>query len=332
MAKWLGDTFDYVRKLMSPAGWELIKLGVKDFFISNISDLFGELNDWFSGLIDSLLAAIGTTFGGISEEEKKKRDDERAERKKAREEAAAQRKTEIKEAERKVEADAAQRKDKADKHKTELREDTRRFSQQKLTTSALTSAAQKETAAREEALRAQEKLMDYSAGPEELLRQFSSKQDGQIEANIKKQEKEKDSLLSVGQRLTGVATTEEERQRMARLQAGLPVNAVANADTARAAAALRSTVSPTAESGRRALETEAEQRRQEQAATQREARVTPVTTETANRTTQENPTTLLQELNNKMAQLIRLTAQTSSNTAETAVATRGLSKDLFRSI
>jgi len=310
MAKWLGDTFDYVRKLMSPAGWELIKLGVKDFFISNISDLFGELNDWFSGLIDSLLAAIGTTFGGISEEEKKKRDDERAERKKAREEAAAQRKSEIKEAERKVEADAAQRKDKADKHKTELREDTRRFSQQRLTTNALTGAAQRETAAREEALRAQEKLMDYSAGPEELLKQFSAKNDGKIEAQIKKQEK--DSLLSQGVQ-TQVAASPEIRAAAAALSRGQGV-------------------STNAESGRRTLEAEAEQQRQQQAAAQREARTTTAAAETANKPTQENPTTLLQELNNKMARLIQLQAQTTTNTYETVVAAKGLSKDLFRSI
>lgn len=125
----VGAVFDAVRRLMSPAGWELIKASVKDFFMTNISDLFGNLSDWFGNLIDTILNIIPNALGGISDEEKKKRDEAREERKRAREEAARARKTEIQDAEKAVEADIKQRKEKADSHKSEMREDSRKFAE-----------------------------------------------------------------------------------------------------------------------------------------------------------------------------------------------------------
>ena len=81
------------------------------------------------------------------------------------------------------------------------------------------------------------------------------------------------------------------------------------------------------------METDADRRRQETAAAQQNTTTRQAAgAEGTARTTQENATSLLQELNNKMAQLIKITAQNEANTAETVAATRGLSKDLFRSI
>jgi hypothetical protein len=45
---------------------------------------------------------------------------------------------------------------------------------------------------------------------------------------------------------------------------------------------------------------------------------------------QESPSTLLAELNTKMAQLIKLQAQTTTNTYENVMATKGLNKNLYK--
>ena len=45
---------------------------------------------------------------------------------------------------------------------------------------------------------------------------------------------------------------------------------------------------------------------------------------------QESPSTLLAELNTKMAQLIKLQAQTTTNTYEAVMATKGLNKNGFK--
>jgi hypothetical protein len=52
--------------------------------------------------------------------------------------------------------------------------------------------------------------------------------------------------------------------------------------------------------------------------------------ETKPATTQESATTLLAQLNTHMAQLIKLTAQNTTNTYEQVVATKGLSGNLFK--
>lgn len=47
---------------------------------------------------------------------------------------------------------------------------------------------------------------------------------------------------------------------------------------------------------------------------------------------QDTPSTLLAELNNKMAELIKLTAQLNTNTYNTAVAARSMTNDLFKAV
>lgn len=47
-------------------------------------------------------------------------------------------------------------------------------------------------------------------------------------------------------------------------------------------------------------------------------------------TTQESAESLLAQLNSRMAELIKISAQTTTNTYETVVATKGLSKDLYK--
>ena len=135
---------------------------------------------------------------------------------------------------------------------------------------------------------------DYTAGPEALLKQF-----GKVEGSALSPQAE-------GAAAPGLART-------ARALTGVPIT--------------------DAEKARAAMETDADRRRQETAAAQQNTTTRQVAgAEGTARTTQENATSLLQELNNKMAQLIKITAQNEANTAETVAATRGLSKDLFRSI
>ncbi len=208
IARGLGDAFDYVRKIMSPAGWELIKAGVKDFLMSNISDVFGNLSDWFGNLIDTILNIIPNALGGISDEEKKKRDEAREERKKAREEAAAARKKDIQAAEKKVEADVQQRKEKTDQHKKEMREDSRKFSEK----SAL---EQKGLDAKKDQQRQEEQINKNYKDPLQLLKDQAKQQKSDLIPKASPQTSKTTEAMAAASQNRKNIETEAERQKQA---------------------------------------------------------------------------------------------------------------------
>lgn len=206
----VGNAFEEVRRIMSPAGWQLIKEKVGDFFMSTISDTFGNLNDWFGELIDNILFMIPDALGGLSKEEKKKRDEEREERKKLREEEAATRKVRIAEAEKAVNADSEKRKEKADEHKKQLKEDNKKFAEK----SAL---EQKGIDDKKEKQREEERLNKNYQDPIQLLKDEAKQQKSNL---IPVSPEDKKTQTASAQRAEGARKTmETEAEKQKRLEA-----------------------------------------------------------------------------------------------------------------
>jgi colicin import membrane protein len=323
--------------------------------------------------MDQILFAIGKLtkgLAGISEKEYAERKEQSDQRKKDRAEERALRKT------NNDELTKAQI--------TGLKKDEAQFKEKKLTHDRLTTGAKKEAEAKEAAVKAQEKLLDYSAGPEELLKQFSGKQGGAVEIGIKKQEigKEKDAA---NKELTEAKTTAEKKAAIEKVEAAeKKLEALTKAEKAQkeaekqqiikdfeksgnekadaeakekaavpAPAKPQPTTAPTdkpavpasakpqpttqTDAGKKALEADAEKKKQEadaKAKTDAEAKAKEEAAakekQEQDKKSQESPSTLLAELNTKMAQLIKLQAQTTTNTYENVMATKGLNKNLYK--
>ena len=211
----------------------------------------------------------------------------------------------------------------------------KKFKEQKLTHDRLTAGAKREAEAKEAAVKAQEKLLDYSSGPEELLKQFSGKQGGAVEIGIKKQEigKEKDAA---NKELEQAKTTAEKKAAIAKVEeAEKKLEALSKAEAL--AKSQPASKSSNVDSGKKALEADAEKKTAEATAKEKadaEAKAKEDAAakekEEQNKKSQESPSTLLAELNTKMAQLIKLQSQTTTNTYETVLATKGLNKNLYK--
>jgi hypothetical protein len=173
-------------------------VGIVKFFY-NFQDSLAMIGDGFQSMIDSILLALPNALGGISKEEKARRDA-------VREAAAAERNA----SKSKVTT--------ADEHKAQLKDDKKQFSEKKLTHEKLTGAAKKEAEAKEAAVKAQEKLLDYTAGPEELLKQFSGKEGGTVEMGVKKEEAQKQKL-SADKELSEAKTTAEKKAALEKVEA-----------------------------------------------------------------------------------------------------------------
>ena len=251
--------------------------------LAKLGDTLQDVGMFFDRLFDQILAALGKmTKGlfGISQEEYDQREKNRQSLQEDRDKT------------RKIRDDERSRtQEKVQQSKNELKQDTKKFKEQKLTHDKLTGAAKREAEAKEAAVKAQEKLLDYSAGPEELLKQFSGKQGGAVEIGIKKGGS------------YGVAP------------------AAANADAAKKAIEIEAEKKKVDETAAKA-KADAEAKAKEDAAAKEK--------EEQNKKSQESPSTLLAELNTKMAKLITLQAQTTTNTYENVVATKGLNKNLYK--
>jgi colicin import membrane protein len=305
-------------------------------------DIIQDVGSFFDDLMDQILFAIGKLtkgLAGISEKEYAERKEQSDQRKKDRAEERSLRKT------NNDDATKAQ--------KDGLKKDDAAFKEKKLTSDRLTAGAKKEAEAKEAAVKAQEKLLDYSAGPEELLKQFSSKQGGAVEIGIKKQEigKEKDAAdKELAAAKTGAekkAAAEKIEAAEKKLEALSKAEALAKSQTTTASPDLTKTVGALAstqpkpttqtDASKKALEADAEKKKQEEdakAKTDAEAKAKEDAAakekQEQDKKAQESPSTLLAELNTKMAKLITLQAQTTTNTYENVMATKGLNKNLYK--
>ena len=227
------------------------------------------IGDGFTSMIDDILAFIGPTFGGISEEEKKKRDDERAERAKSRD---ARMDAVLEEKDAKIAA-----------HKEGVKQDTAKIQQQKLHMSKMGGLQKDEEDAKKKAADAAnpDVIKNYN-DPIALLKAEATQQKSDI---IPKSEIKTPTASNTA--AVAVATKDIEAAAQKKVQ-------------------------------------EAEQKAKEEAEKKKKE------AETKPAATQESATTLLAQLNTHMAQLIKLTAQNTTNTYEQVVATKGLSGNLFK--
>jgi hypothetical protein len=302
--------------------WSITK-GVVSVF-AGFMDIIQDVGSFFDDLMDQILFAIGKLtkgLAGINEKEYAERKAASDQRKKDRAEERSLRKS---------------GNDEAVKNQTDgLKQDSKKFKEQKLTHDRLTAGAKKEAEAKEAAVKAQEKLLDYTSGPEELLKQFSGKQGGAVEIGIKKQEigKEKDAA---NKELAEAKTTAEKKAALEKVEAAeKKLEALSKAEAL--AKSQPASKTSNVDSGKKALEADAEKKKQEEEAKTKSDAEAKAKEEAAakekqeqDKKSQESPSTLLAELNTKMAQLIKLQAQTTTNTFETVMATKGLNKNLYK--
>jgi hypothetical protein len=228
------------------------------------------IGDGFTSMIDDILAFIGPTFGGISAEEKKKRDDERAERAKSRD--------------ARMDAVLEEKDAKLAAQKEGVKQDSAKFQQQKLHMGKMGGLQKEEEDAKKKAADA--------ANPE-VIKNYN------------------DPIA-----LLKAEATQQKSDIIPKSEIKSPASGAASADVASATKALEAAAEKKKQEVEQKAKEEAEKKKQE-------ADKKPATT-------QESATTLLAELNNKMALLIKHAAGTQINTYETYNVTKGLSGNLFK--
>jgi hypothetical protein len=258
--------------------WFVIKKVIDGF--AGLMDLFEDFADFMSGVMDMILRGVNKlTLGatGISEEEYERNKKARDESKKTREE------------ERKLRDDNSKtNKEAVEEQKKGLKQDSAQFNQKKLTHEKLTAGAKREADAKEAAVKAQEKLLDFNAGPEALLKQFDAKQGGTLEAHVTG-EKPSSTASTV---TTSVKTLEADAEKKKQQETAAKEKADAEAKSK--------------------AEEDAKKKEEE------------------NKKSQESPSTLLAELNTKMATLLQYTFTVAHNTNENVSATRSLNGNLLK--
>jgi hypothetical protein len=201
-------------------------------------------------------------------------------------------------------------------------------------------------------LDAEKNKIDYASGPEALLKQFSAKEGGLVEMGVKKDEAGKDKIAAEKQ-LDEAKTTAEKKAAIAKIEEA--EKKIAALDKAQALAKERSSAAAPATpdlpkdkqqaaSKAESTKKEIEQKGEEKTAADKKAAADAAAKEEADKKSkeggdksktpagQESAETLLAQLNTSMAQLIKLSAQTTTNTFEQIKATKSLSGDLFSNV
>ena len=357
--------------------WGGLKLVIDVF--AKLMDIIQDVGTFFSGLMDMILFAVGKLtkgLAGISEDEYKARNTERDKLKADREKERKNRDDHSKQEGKAAEAAQKKTADNLKKglaqtdentknqkaaarsqivnykasqaetlaaQKAAAKADAKRFGEKKVSHDQLTGAAQREAAAKEAAIKAQEKLLDYTAGPEALLKQFSDKEGGAVEIGIKKGEINKEKI-EADKELAAAKTGAEKRAAAEKIEAAEAKLTALN--EAEALAKQRTGTAPTssaaapADAAKKSIEADAEKKKAEEAAAktkaEEEAAAKTKAEEDANKKKEENKTpqesqsVLLAELNNKMATLLKYTFTVAHNTNETVTATRSLNKNGFK--
>jgi colicin import membrane protein len=322
--------------------WQVFR---KYFSVEGIKSLMEGVVDGFLGLVDGIRVKLPNAFGGISKEVYEAQEKERAARKEQRDTVVDAALTTAKaEKDAKVAAKLAE----VDQNKKTIKE-------RSLFAEANKKIAQKELAGREAAAKAAEKSMDYSAGPEELLKQFSGKQGGAVEIGIKKGEINKEKEAA-DKELAGAKTGAEKKAAAEKIEAAeaklkalseaeaLAKQRTGTAPSSSAASPPSSTAVPAAtapaDAAKKSIEADAEKKKADEAAAKKkiEEDAAAKAKEDAaakekqdqDKKSQESPSVLLAELNTKMATLLKYTFTVAHNTNETVTATRGLNKNLYK--
>ena len=333
MYKWFNETVlksQFVVDMFKTLGtvvsesWQTFR---KYFSVEGIKSLMAGFVDGFLALVDSIRVKLPGILGGISEDVYKAREEERKARAEARDTVLVA---------------AKQEKDtKVAAKVSEVKENKKTFKERSLFSEANKKIAQKELAGREAAAKAAEMSIDYSSGPEALLKQFSDKEGGAVEIGIKKGEINKEKT-EADKELAAAKTGAEKRAAAEKIEAAeAKLKALNEAETLAKQRTGSYSVAPAAanaDAAKKAIEIEAEKKKVDEATakakTDAEAKAKGDTAakekEEQNKKSQESPSVLLAELNNKMAQMIKLQAQTTTNTYENVMATKGLNKNLYK--
>lgn len=284
--------------------WAVTKGVINGF--AGFMDMLQDVGTFFDGMFDAIMFGLNKlTRGlvGINEEEYKKRQEDREKLKKEREEERAARKVEVGE--------------KKDQYKKEIDQDSKKFKEQKLTHDRLTNAAKKEADAKEAAVKAQEKLLDYSAGPEELLKQFSSKEKGTIEIGVKKDEASREKSIA-DKELLEAKTTAEKKAALEKIEAAeKKLKALEGAEKVKKDIE-SDAAKKTEDAAKKAAEEEQKKIKDEQGKGQQP--------------TQESAESLLAQLNTNMTHLIRISEEQKNIGERQLSVQRGLNKDLFAAV
>jgi hypothetical protein len=180
LSKLFNDTGTALKKLWADFGFIFSVNGGK-WLISQIGQGILEamhwLQDMFGSMIDSVLAVIPNALGGISEEEKKKRDEARAERAKTREEESKAKDLQQEELKKAAIAEKARNDQKAENHKQALKQDVSNFKKKESHMSAMGGLEKKEQEAKEASI-----IKNYD-DPIELLKAQATQQNSGLIQN-----------------------------------------------------------------------------------------------------------------------------------------------------
>ena len=332
------DMFKTLGTVVSEA-WQVFR---KYFSVEGIKSLMEGVVDGFLGLIDGIRVKLPNALGGISKDVYEAGEKERAARKEQRDTVVDAALTTAKaEKDAKVAAKLAE----VDQNKKTIKE-------RSLFAEANKKIAQKELAGRQAAAKAAEMSMDYTSGPEALLKQFSAKQGGAVEIGIKKGEitKEKEAA---DKELAGAKTGAEKKaaaEKIAAAEAKLKAlteaetlakqrSGTAPATAAPADAANKTTPAATApaDAAKKSMEVDAEKKKQEaDAKAKTDADAKKKEEEDAKKKKEEETKkpqsleTLMAELNTHMIKLLDLSAKTTSNTYATYEAAKSLNGNLYK--
>ena len=339
LGKAIGFVIGIIEPILVPVIKGLIE-GFKTLFsavktimygLLNFGDIIEDVGTFFDSLFDDILYAIGKLtkgLAGISDDEYKRRQEDRKYLKEDREKERAAR-----------DAARAGSKENVENQKKLAREDAKRFNERKVSHNQLTNAAKREADAKEAAVKAQEKLLDYTSGPEELLKQFSSKQGGAVEIGIKKGEIGKEKAAAESE-MAKAKNNEERKAALDKIvEAEKKIKAL---DEALLLAKQRTGSAPAsaaagADNTKKAIEAAAEQKKTDEVAAKTAEEAKKKAAEEAKKKEEsekkpESLESLIAQLNTSMAQLLATSKQTTTNTYETVMATKGLTKDLYKSL
>ena len=347
MYKWFNETVlksqfvvDMFKTLGTVASevWQTFR---KYFSVEGIKSLMEGVVDGFLGLIDGIRVKLPNALGGISKEVYEAQEKERAARKEQRDTVLVA---------AKAEKDA-----KVTAKLDEVKENKKTIKERSLFAEANKKIAQKELAGREAAAKAAEKSIDYAAGPEELLKQFSEKEGGAVGIGIKKGEITKDKEAA-DKELAAAKTGAEKKAAAEKIEAAeAKLKALTEAETlakqrsgtapataAPADAANKTTPAATApaDAAKKSIETDAEKKKVDDAAAKKKAEEDAAAKkkaeEDANKKKDEETKkpqsleTLMAELNTHMIKLLDLSAKTTSNTYATYEAAKSLNGNLYK--
>jgi hypothetical protein len=286
---------EFLTKVFSAVG-DAVKVSISTIraYLSaeGFRSLMELLTDKFMGLVDTILDLIPEWAGGISDEEKKKRDEERALRATARD--------------ARLEAVLAEKDQKLKAAKEGVKQDSAKFQQQKLHLGKMGGLQKEEEDAKKKA--AESKIpKDYTdttkllgaelqAQQSDILPPKTKEEAKAAVANIKPVGKASEDLLAAGASLDVIA-----KEKAAKAKADAEVKAKAEADAKTKADA------------------DAKTKADAESKTKEEKNKKP-----------ESAETLLAELNTKMAQLLKHAATTTSNTYATYEAAKSLNGNLYK--